>query len=319
LLRIALRLGLALLLSAVCLGWLFGTIDRALLAEQLATVDWRWLAAAVALTFLFPFWRAARLRGLLPAGTDLPLGTCWRIAAETLLWSMLLPMKLGELSYPVLFVRRLNLGVAAATGLFVLIRLADFAALVGVFALGVGLGTIVGAPWSVLAVAIAVPLLAAPYGLVALTGFASSRVLAGRPTLAAAIAAAAHARTPGARLRFVVTSWGLWLTHAATVACAVAATGTWVGFGNTLLTSASGNLAFALPLTGVLGLGPQQVAVATTVEMAGIPWEIAVLGALTTYVSVLTGAVTTGAFAWAWGALSPCPTKKPLFEKDLPD
>lgn len=297
----------AILFSVACLVWLLHGVDRGALAAGLRGVDLGWLAVAVALAWLVPFWRAARLRRLLPAATAVAPGACWRIVAEALLWAFVLPFKLGELSLPVLLHRRLRIGPAAAAGLFLLVRLADLLVLLGFLALGLAASPLLperpvlrGLAWGAGAVLAFGPV------LLVLVGAALGPALQARlPWLAAALVGVRQARSPGGLIALTLTTWGIWATHLALAAAAVLAASATAGPAAILLASAAGNLAFALPVTGALGLGPQQVAFATALDLGGVGWEMAVLAALATYVAVLVAALTAGVAAWLWGALLP--------------
>ncbi len=261
---------------------------------------------AFALAWLLPFWRAARLRWLLPAGTHLPTGTLWRIVAEALLWAFVLPLKLGELGLPLLLHRRLRLSLAAAAGLFLLVRLADLLVLAGVLALGLAATDLLASrPASRLLAAVAgAVLLCGPLFLVLVARRVPASGLELRPRLRDLLAGARAARGWRGAVTLLLTSWGLWATHLALAAAAVAAAGAVAPAGDVVLAAAAGNLAFALPVSGVLGLGPQQVAFATALDLGGMAWERAVVAALTTYVVVLAGALGTGLAAWLWGAVA---------------
>ncbi|MFP4127089.1 MAG: hypothetical protein ACLFU0_10640, partial [Alphaproteobacteria bacterium] len=76
------------------------------------------------------------------------------------------------------------------------------------------------------------------------------------------------------------------------------ATATAASPGATVAASAAGNLAFALPVSGVLGLGPQQVAFAGALELTGVEWARAVAAAVAVHAVVAVTAVTAGLACW---------------------
>ena len=70
-----------------------------------------------------------------------------------------------------------------------------------------------------------------------------------------------------------------------------------IGVASALTAGASANLAFALPITGIAGLGPAQAAWATALNLAGTGWDTAIATALAGHAIVLTGALVLGGIA----------------------
>lgn len=308
-----LRLAAALLLSALCLAWLGRQVDLAALAARWRDVPMGHLVGGVLLAWTFPFWRAARLRACLPPDAHVTPGSCWRIVAEALLWAFLLPFKLGELSLPLLIHRRLGVALLPAAGLFLLLRLADVAVIVGMLAVALAsLGLLVETPvWRAALALAGGGLLLLPLALPRL-----GRVLATWPPferrwLRLALDGLTPVQSSPVRVRLLLTSWGLWVTQAALVALMAHAAGLRVAVDLVALASAAGNLAFALPVNGLLGLGPQQAALAATLQAGGVPWDAAVAVAIATYLAVLIGALTTGTTAWLWQAVGASATSSP--------
>ncbi len=158
---------------------------------------------------------------------------------------------------------------------------------------------------SAIAVGLGLSLLAAPVVMIAAAGRWRDRLGDDGGRLARLVEGASHARTGRARILVVITTLGLWCSHVAIAALALAATATVAGPGATAAASAAGNLAFALPVSGVLGLGPQQVAFAGTLELAGVEAARAVAAALAVHAVVAVTAVTAGLASWlssSWAA-----------------
>jgi hypothetical protein len=89
----------------------------------------------------------------------------------------------------------------------------------------------------------------------------------------------------------------LWLTFglaAILVAQAVVAT---VSPAAAMLGAAAGNVAFALPINGIAGVGPAQAAWVAATTHVGVPWDDAVVSALALHAVVLTNALVFGAIA----------------------
>jgi hypothetical protein len=74
-----------------------------------------------------------------------------------------------------------------------------------------------------------------------------------------------------------------------------------VGPAAALLGAAAGNLAFALPINGIAGLGPAQAAWVVATTWAGVPQPDAVLSALALHAVVLSNALLLGGLALTGG------------------
>jgi hypothetical protein len=296
--RRLLHAAVALGVTALCGVILVRDLDRGALAAVLGAVDPLPLGLAVVVALALPFWRGARLAALLPRRRRPGSGLLTRLSAEVLLWNFLLPFKLGELSFPWLLHRRAGLPLQEAAALFVLVRLSDLFAVAGLLALGAsGLAPVAQRGLGAVAVVLGVALLAAPVALIAGAGRWHARRSDGA-RLARLLEGASHARTPRARLAVVVTTCGVWGSHVVIAALALHATATTADLGATAAASAAGNLAFALPVSGVLGLGPQQIAFAGTLEVAGVEWARAVAAALAVHAVVAVTAVVAGLASW---------------------
>jgi hypothetical protein len=298
-LRRLLQATVALTVTGLCLGLLVTEIDFRRLGAVLAAVEPMPIAVAVVVALHLPFWRGARLAALLPSSRRPGGGVMTRLSAEVLLWNFLLPFKLGELSFPWLLHRRAGLPLHEAAALFVLVRLSDLFAVAGLLALGASrLPPVEVRGLTALAVVLGVALLAAPVVMIAVAGRWRDRLVDGGGRLARLVEGASHARTARARLAVFATTLGLWTSHVVIAALVLRATATAAGPGATAAASAAGNLAFALPVSGVLGLGPQQVAFAGALEFAGVDWTRAVAAALVVHAVVAATGVVAGLASW---------------------
>jgi hypothetical protein len=68
-----------------------------------------------------------------------------------------------------------------------------------------------------------------------------------------------------------------------------------------MLGAAAGNIAFALPINGIAGIGPAQAAWVAATTWAGVPWDDAIASALALHAVVLVNAVALGGLATAFG------------------
>lgn len=298
--RRILPLLLALAVSAACLYFLLTPQIVASLARLLADARPLPVLAAFALVALVQWLRAWRFAVMMTGRLTLPGAALTRIAFQLNFWNFLLPLRLGELSYPVLMNRRLGYGLLHAAGVLLIARLFDLAT-VGAILLGAAaaLDLWPGA-WRALLALAALALGLAPLGL-AVAGLALRPRLARLPRVgdAAARLTAGFEAIGGyaAGLAAVGLSLALWLVFglaAILVAQAVVAT---VSPAAAMLGAAAGNIAFALPVNGIAGIGPAQAAWVGATTRAGVPWDDAVVSALTLHAVVLTNALVLGALA----------------------
>jgi len=89
----------------------------------------------------------------------------------------------------------------------------------------------------------------------------------------------------------------VWAALTAIAVLAMIAVDGGVGTAAAVTASASANLAFALPITGIAGLGPAQAAWATALNLTGTPWETAIASALAGYAIFVSGALALGGLA----------------------
>jgi hypothetical protein len=291
---------LAVAVTAVCL-WFLLTPDVLQSLRRIGT-DAKPLpiVAAFLVCTLVQWLRAWRYSMMTSVHLNLPDATMVRIACQANFLNLALPFRLGELGFPVLMQRRYGIGFLHATGVLLLARLFDLAA-VGCILLASAwsLGIIPGALKLVAAVG-ALVLAVAPFG-VALAGRALRPHLVRLPyvgkiaePLSAALDALGDART---RMQVVAVGFAIWLAlawMAVLVADAVVDTASAMA---AVLGGAASSVAFALPINGIAGIGPTQAAwVAATVQ-AGVPWDDAVISALALHAVVLVNAVVLGGLA----------------------
>jgi hypothetical protein len=291
---------LAVALSAVCL-WFLLTPDVLRSIGRLAT-DARPMPilGALLLVALLQWLRAWRFAVMATGRLGLPDATMVRISLQLTALNFILPFRLGELSFPVLMRRHYGHGFLHATGVLLLARLFDLATVAAIL-LGAAawLRVPVGVPY-VLPAFCALVLAVAPFGL-ALAGQALRPWLARLPHVghvADRLTAAFDAiRDHRAAILAVGLGFAMWLVFGlAAILTAGAVVGT-VGPVAAMLGGAAGNIAFALPVNGIAGIGPAQAAWVAAVTQAGVPWNDAVLSALALHAVVLVNALLLGALA----------------------
>jgi uncharacterized membrane protein YbhN (UPF0104 family) len=292
---------LAVAVTAVCL-WFLLTPDVLQSLRRIGT-DAKPLpivAAFLACT-LVQWLRAWRYSMMTSVHLDLPDAAMVRIACQANFLNLVLPFRLGELGFPVLMQRRYGIGFLHATGVLLLARLFDLAAvgcilLASAWALGLVPGAL-----NLLAAAGALVLAVAPFG-VALAGQALRPHLVRLPYVGTTIAeplSAALDALGDARVRVAVVAVGfaIWLALALMAVLVAYAVVDTVPAMAAVLGGAASSVAFALPINGIAGIGPTQAAwVAATVQ-AGVPWDDAVISALALHAVVLVNAVVLGGLA----------------------
>jgi hypothetical protein len=291
---------LAVAVTAVCL-WFLLTPDVLQSLRRIGT-DARPLpiVAAFLVCTLVQWLRAWRYSMMTSVHLNLPDAAMVRIACQANFLNLALPFRLGELGFPVLMQRRYGIGFLHATGVLLLARLFDLAA-VGCILLASAwsLGIIPGA-LKLVAAAGALVLAVAPFG-VALAGQALRPHLVRLPyvgniagPLSAALDALGDART---RLAVVAVGFAIWLALAWMAILVAQAVVDTVPAMAAVLGGAASSVAFALPINGIAGIGPTQAAwVAATVQ-AGVPWDDAVVSALALHAVVLVNAAVLGGLA----------------------
>ncbi len=295
--RPALSVALGIVIAAAAIWYLVTPEIIEALRTVAATASWPALALAMLAGAGVQWLRAWRFAIMTTGRLAFPGASLVRIAFQLNMLNFVLPFRLGELSYPVMMRRTFGQPILNAAGVLLLARIFDLctvAAILCALAAALGLG---GSPPLVAALwAVAAALALAPVALV-LGARALSRRLASRPRgkLPAALHAALDRRP--AELAAIGVSFAIWsvfgalATLAANAVAVIPPAIAWLG-------AAAGNLAFALPVNGIAGLGASQAAWVFMVSKAGIPWTEAVLSAFAVYAVTLAGALVFGAAAW---------------------
>lgn len=305
--RRLLRIVLSAVVSAGLLYWLLRDQWRGLL-PVIRAVDFAQLAAAAIAWSGSHLLRTRRIALLATAQRHHDFGAMFRSTTYFLFISTVLPLRLGEVSLPLLLRRQHGVPLADGVGVLLLARLYD---LLMVLLLGAGL--LLHASSQARFERAALP--AVTFGLIAaLTILCLPRSmawLAARTTrwrrlparaarLAQGIAAPA-ARLQGAAmlLRFIGQTLLQWLlllafyvlcARACGVDSAVAA----------MLAGLASTLAAIQPVNGIAGLGVVEAAWAFTLGAFGIAWPVALASALVMHVwnILCTGATAALVFAW---------------------
>lgn len=300
--------------AAVTAAVLYGLLalsDPAALGRSLGQASPWPLAAALLLIPVVQWIRAWRF-GLLMSGTlRLPERDLVRTALLLNMFNFLLPFRVGEASFPILMKRRYAMDYSRSTGILILARLMDASA-VGALLCAGAYGAFDAPLWGWGRPAFAVAGVLAMLVLIVLPhagGVMRDRagLLLNRWPRLHGLAdglMSGGAQLPGARghVSAIGLTLAIWVTQACIAYLAVIAVDAGSSFPAALTAGAAANLAFALPITGIAGLGPAQAAWATALNLAGTDWDTAIASALAGYAVVLTGALVLGGLALATSA-----------------
>ena len=259
------------------------------------------IVAAFLLCTLVQWLRAWRYSMMTAANLDLPPSAMVRIACQANFLNFVLPFRLGELGYPVLMQRRYGIRFLHATGVLLLARLFDLAAVGCIFLASASMLGLVSGIFNLLAAACAVALAIAPFG-VAIAGRALRPHLVRLPYVGATIAeplSAALDALGDMRVRVAVVAVGFanWLALAWMAVLIAQAVVNTVPAAAAVLGGTASSLAFALPINGIAGIGPTQAAWVLATVQAGVPWDDAVVSALALHAVVLVNAIVLGGLA----------------------
>jgi hypothetical protein len=219
------------------------------------------------------------------------------------LFNFLLPFRLGEVSFPVLMRLRLGQPIAVSSGVLILARLFDLVTVAAIL-LGTAALLRVGGEGLALPLAVASALLAlTPFALIQIGRLQLPSRL---PARVAGVTSQAtlvlrHLRARRAGLAAVGLSMAVWAVFGALAYCAARAVSDGLGLVQTMLGAAATNLAFALPINGLAGLGPAQAAWAAAVSQTSIGWSEALATAFAVHAAALCGALLFGGAAFLTG------------------
>jgi hypothetical protein len=262
------------------------------------------LLAAFALTALVQWLRAWRFAVLSSGRLTLPDLPMFAITLKLGFLNFVLPFRLGELGYPALMRQQYGHGLLRSAGVLVLARLFDLATVLAIlggaaaifYPTPVGrLGLMLGALLCAAAPLALVPLRQALAALLLRLSRRSGEEV--DRTAGSAIPASGQ----GAAVLAVLLGFALWLLFGLAAVLVAQAVVDSVSAAAAMLGAAAGNLAFALPVNGIAGLGPAQAAWVLATTWAGVPQPDAVVSALALHAVVLSNALLLGGLAFAGG------------------
>ena len=294
---------LATAVSAIVLWWLLADGTGEALLEAAGSAHLWPLAAGGLLAIVIQMIRAWRFAVLETGSLALPSSTMIGIATKLVLFNFLLPFKLGELSFPLMMKRAYGTAFGQAAGILILCRLLDLAVVMAII--------LITAAWLLdpaihgwnpgLVIMLGLTLLIIPFLMV--DGLPRIQRFAGRwPKIGHLTAQMSHGAAmmhpTGQRILVSSLTLSVWITHAVIAWLTAIAIGADFGFVPMAMASASSNIAFALPISGVAGLGPPQAAWATMLHWADHAWAPAIASALLCHGVLLITLSAFGAAFW---------------------
>ena len=284
---------LAVLVSAAVLWWLLGDGSGDALIEALRKATLWPLLIGSLLAVAIQIIRAWRFAILEYGGLAPPSWTMIGIATKLVLFNFLLPFKLGELSFPLMMKRAYGTPFGRGAGMLILCRLLDLGVVLAIILVTTAwlLDPAVHGWNPMLIGAIGVIVLATPFLVLDHLSWLQ-RLTAHSPSMAQLASQLGHGasimRPYRIRLPVAMLTVSIWIAHAAIAWLAATAIAANLGFVSMAMASAASNLAFALPISGVAGLGPPQAAWATMLHLAGHDWTPAITSALLCHGLLLT-------------------------------
>jgi hypothetical protein len=279
--------------------WFLVTPDVVAEARAVAAVAKWWMLAVAMLLAAGVQWLRAWRFGMMTDGTlALPNARLVRIAFRLIFLNFALPFRLGELGFPVMMRREYGTPLVRGAGILLLVRLFDLATVGAILCGAAAALGVAGTPGRASLLWIAAVMLAlAPFGLIFGMRAASPLLHRILGRFAASAEEAARSSRAAAELAAIGLSFAIWLVFGGLAALSAAAVGDATTPGVALLGASAGNLAFALPINGIAGLGPSQAAWVAAVTQAGVPFDEAVIGAFALYAVTLASALLFGGVA----------------------
>ncbi len=301
---------LALGITGLVLWWLLRDGAGQALVKAASRADIRLLALAALLAVAIQVIRAWRFAILANGSMALPSRKMIAIATRLILLNFVLPFKLGELGFPVMMKRAFNTPFAEGTGILILCRLLDFGVVAAILLLTAAYLLAPGLiGWSREIVGlVGLMLLSLPMLMIdwlpglrrLMRPWPKLDVLAEQLSFGVRMARPATRRVP----IFVLTC-SIWLTHAVIAYLTALSIEADIAFLPLAMASAASNLAFALPISGIAGLGPPQAAWATMLNFDGIDWTPAITTALLCHGLLLVTISSWGMLGFLGKAIKP--------------
>jgi uncharacterized membrane protein YbhN (UPF0104 family) len=301
---------LALGISGLVLWWLLQDGAGQALVQAVRNANLWYLALAAVLAVVIQVIRAWRFAILTNGRSSPPSSTMIGIATRLILLNFVLPFKLGELGFPLMMKRAYNTPLAQSAGILILCRSMDFGVVAAILLFSAAFllaPKITGWSNEILAFAglviFILPVLVIdwlPWFRKLTTRWPRIDHLAEQLSFGALMI-----RPPARRLFVFALTCSIWLTHAVIAYVTASSIQAEIAFLPLAMASAASNIAFALPVSGVAGLGPPQAAWASMLALNDIDWTPAITTALLCHGLLLVTISTWGALSFLRLAIKP--------------
>ncbi len=316
--RRVVSVGLALAITGLVFAWLLRDGAAQAFVSAVSRADPGLLALAALLAIAIQGMRAWRFAILADGRLSPPSRGMMSIATRLILLNFILPFKLGELGFPVMMRKAFGMPLAQSAGILILCRLMDVTVVLSILLSMAALlltSDVLGWRGEILAV-IGLMMLILPMVIIDLVpGF--QRWLRFSPRLhglAEQLGRGARMILPWTeRIAVFFLTCFIWLSHALIAYLTALSIQAGIALAPLAMASAASNLAFALPINGIAGLGPPQAAWATMLHLAGTDWDPAVATALLCHGLLLVTVSLWGVIDYLWEIMAP---PQPALEKD---
>jgi hypothetical protein len=286
-------------ITGLCLWFLLTPQVLTALARVACEANPAALAAAFLLSGGVQWLRAWRFQVMSTGRLGPPEWPMIRIALQLNFLNFVLPFRLGELGYPALMRQQYGHAIVRSAGVLLIARLFDLTTVLAILLGSAAVLQPAAAGQTALMIG-ALGFAVAPFALVRL-GTALWPRLAALAGAGAAPLATLPSLGQGPTRVVVGLGFGIWLLFGLIAMCVAQAVVATVSPGAAMLGAAAGNLAFALPVNGVAGIGPAQAAWVLATTWVGVPHDDAIVSALALHAVVLLSALVFGGLATASG------------------
>ena len=260
---------------------------------------------ALALIPVLQWFRAWRFSMLLTADQRSPSWAMLRLTAQLSFLNLALPFKIGDFSFPLIAKRALGTRVPHAMGTMLWCRLLDLCVVGSLLLLYGGLAWTpsLEAGYRTVVLGASAACLLAPFALplMVTTLISMPRSRSASEFLREGLAESTRTlQAVGGRVFCVGVTIAIWLIHGWICYLAAIAVASDLTFVAVALAASASNLGFALPVTGVAGLGPPQAAWSAALQLLGADWGVAVATALMAYGCLVLGSFLTATATGLW-------------------
>lgn len=280
------------LVFVVFVEWLVGW---ARLLQPWRELPPAWIGAAALLVVLTHAARAMRVHDYFGAPVHGRRRACMRLVLRHNLFNNLLPMRSGELAFPVLMARQFGVGAGVSVPGLLWFRVLDLHSVL-LFALPALLAHVPATAVAAAAIWLAVPWLLRRYARRALP-YAARAGRVGRLLARGLDGVPATARVFWRTYAWTLANWGLKLAVFAWVITLFVP----LGFAPAVLGAIGGELTSVLPIHGMAGMGTYEAGVVAALAPSGIAVAALVAAAVNLHLFLLGVTLVAGALAFLPG------------------